>query len=249
MDILYLPVVLLGISDNRGWLQLRILAETGMTDDESSDKIAFEYAWGWFSLHAGQRMQAVNFFLIAITFLSGSYVSAVVGSRPGLAIGISALGAFSSFIFYRIERRVRGLIHAAEGALRPLEQNLASRTGIVGIRIVEKVENAPRGSWPYSKVFRALYAAVGCAFALGALYAGFAKLPSMPRNIDLPQISRLVPGIVLLLFAYSVTRLRTAQAVQHPNWLGTFQELARIFLAVLAALAGGLVLIHLSFWG
>jgi len=218
-----------------------------MTDGESSDKIAFEYAWGWFSLHAGQRMQAVNFFLIAITFLAGSYVSAVVGNRPGLAIGISALGAFSSFIFYRIERRVRGLIHAAEDALRPLEQSLASRTGVVGIRIVEKVEAAPRGSWPYSKVFRALYAAVGCAFALGAFYAGLAKLPSMPHNTDLPQIPRLMSGAVLLLFAYTAIRLRVSPAVQHPKWLGTLQELARIFSAVLAALAGGLILIRLSF--
>ncbi|MFZ0302739.1 MAG: hypothetical protein WAL75_08640, partial [Terracidiphilus sp.] len=71
-----------------------------MSNDESGDKIAFDYAWGWFSLHAGRWMQAVNFFLIAITFLAGSYVSAVVGNHPGLPIGISSLGALISIIFY-----------------------------------------------------------------------------------------------------------------------------------------------------
>jgi hypothetical protein len=220
-----------------------------MTDTESSDKIAFEYAWGWFSLHAGQRMQAVNFFLIAIAFLAASFVSAVVGSRPGLAVGISALGAFSSFIFYRIERRVRGLIHAAEGALRPLEQNLASKTGIDGIRIVDGVENAPKGAWPYSKVFRSLYAAVGCAFALGALYAEFGRLQSMPQNIDSLHVGRLMAGIVLLVFAYSAIMFKTTEAPQHPKWLGTLQELVRIGSAALAALLGGLILVHLGMWG
>lgn len=219
-----------------------------MTDSESSDKIAFEYAWGWFSLHAGQRMQAVNFFLIAITFLSGSYVSAVAGNRPGLAIGISLLGAFSSFIFYRIERRVRGLIHAAEDALRPLEQSMASRTGVESMRIVESVATIPKDSWPYSTVFRALYLAVGCAFISGAVYAGFAKLPSMPHDVNWSQITRLVSTAMLLLFAHGVLRARTDKVTQHDKWLEVLQKLAPIILAALAAAVGGMILIRTSFW-
>src|ERR1022692_186234 len=87
-------------------------------------KIAFDYAWGYFSLHAGQRMQSVNFFLLAVSFLAAAYVSAMVNRQPGLAAGISLVGASSSFFFYRIERRVRGLLHAAERALRPMEETM-----------------------------------------------------------------------------------------------------------------------------
>jgi hypothetical protein len=220
-----------------------------MTESDSTDKIAFDYAWGWFSLHAGQRMQAVNFFLIAIAFLAASFVSAVVGNRPGLAIGISALGAFSSFIFYRIERRVRGLIKAAEEALRPLEKSMATRTGIPQLQIVESVEIAPKGSWSYSRVFRALYLAVGCTFFLGSLYAGFAKHAFMPQNLNLPQVPHLVSGIGLLLFSYGMLRLRIADEAKHEKWLEIVQEVTRIGLASLAALAGGFILIRMSFLG
>lgn len=217
-----------------------------MADGSSSDKIAFDYAWGWFSLHAGQRMQAVNFFLIAIAFLAASYVSAVVGSRPGLAVGISLLGSFSSFIFYRIERRVRGLIHAAEKALRPLEKNIAAVTGIAEVQIVESVEVAPRGSWPYSKVFRSLYAAVGSMFALGALYAGVPKIAFMQQNMEISQTYRLLSGIGLLIFAYGMLRLRIAEAPKDRKWIEPVDQITRIGLSVLAALAGGFLLIRMS---
>jgi Flp pilus assembly protein TadB len=86
------------------------------TPDKSViDRMAFDYAWNYFSLHSGQRMQSLNFFLIAAAFLASSYVTAIVGGHPLIAAGLSLLGAFSSLV-YRIERRVRGLIHAAEGA-------------------------------------------------------------------------------------------------------------------------------------
>ena len=39
-----------------------------MPSTEQTDKIAFDYAWNWFALHAGQRMQSVNFFLVAASF-------------------------------------------------------------------------------------------------------------------------------------------------------------------------------------
>jgi hypothetical protein len=32
-----------------------------------------EHAWSWFSMHAQQRMQTLNFFLIAMAFLAAAY--------------------------------------------------------------------------------------------------------------------------------------------------------------------------------
>ncbi len=45
------------------------------SDAAISEKQAFDHAWNWFSLHAGQRMQSFNFFLIATAFLFAAYGS------------------------------------------------------------------------------------------------------------------------------------------------------------------------------
>ena len=51
-----------------------------------------DHAWEWFSLHARHRMQAVNFFLVAVAFLSAAYVSALRFTHPLVAAGVSVLG-------------------------------------------------------------------------------------------------------------------------------------------------------------
>jgi len=183
-------------------------ARGGIMDLSDSDKHAldqrvFEYPWRYFALHAGQRMQSVNFFLIATTFLVSAYVAAVSGGHAGLAAGVAVLGALSSFVFYRIERRVRGLIKAAEAALRPLERSMAEKAENPALQILDSVETAPAGAWSYSRVFRALYVMVGLAFVAGSLYATSIQLGVTPGTTGLftPAL-RLTAGTILLLFAY-----------------------------------------------
>jgi hypothetical protein len=219
-----------------------------MTDaDLNNQKIAFDYAWGWFSLHAGQRMKAVNYFLIATAFLAASYVSAIGGNRPSLAVVISALGAFFSFIFYRVERRVRGLIKAAEAALLPIEERMAASSGIEELRIVKQVERAPKGAWSYHEVFRALYAGVGSAFTMGVVYASSARLTVMTQNVNLSCLPRLLSGAGLLLFSYAILRLGILHNPKDRE-VGTdaAQKVVQIVLAISAAVAAGVILIHLS---
>jgi hypothetical protein len=113
-------------------------------------KMAFDYAWAYFALHSGQRLQSVNFFIIAAAFLATAYVTAAVGGRPGLCIVLAVVGAFSSLIFYRIERRIRELIHAAEAALHPLEKLMANENENPSLLILECVEPVTPGAWHYS---------------------------------------------------------------------------------------------------
>lgn len=158
------------------------------SDKFSIDKMAFDYAWGYFTVHAGQRMQSVNFFLLAAAFLVGAYVNAMANGHPGLAVGISLLGGFASLIFFRIERRVRELIHAAEAALRPIEEAMARRTEIPALRILHSVAAVTPGAWHYSKVFKMLYLAVGIGFVLAAIYAACVLLGRLPQVITvLPE--------------------------------------------------------------
>ena len=42
---------------------------TTPSDPDEIAKQAREHAWNWFALHATQRMQAFNFFVVATAFL------------------------------------------------------------------------------------------------------------------------------------------------------------------------------------
>jgi hypothetical protein len=208
------------------------------SDRNALDQRVFEYPWRYFSLHAGQRMQSVNFFLIATTFLVSAYVAAVSGGHAGLAAGVAVLGAMSSFIFYRIERRVRGLIKAAEAALRPLEQSLAEVAANPALRILDSVETAPAGAWSYSRVFRALYAMVGLGFIAGSVYAISIQLGITPQTTSFfPLVLQLTAGTILLLFALETPPRQDATSVitRATAW-------ARVILGFAAGLAGILIL-------
>jgi hypothetical protein len=47
-------------------------------------KQAREHAWNWFALHATQRMQAFNFFVVATAFLIAAYAS-LLDKEPAAA--------------------------------------------------------------------------------------------------------------------------------------------------------------------
>jgi hypothetical protein len=136
----------------------RYLVETGL-----------RHAWDWFTLHATQRLQAVNFFLLAMAFLSTAYVSAL--RFPQVAAGVSLLGALFAVLFFRFEMRIQELIKAAENALQPAQQELAEVTHIPALRICQAVEVGKRPFTKYSVVIRSLYLSTAVAFLLGFVYA------------------------------------------------------------------------------
>jgi len=128
-----------------------------------------DHAWQWFTLHATQRMQAVNFFLVATAFLSTAYVAAL--RFPAVATGVSALGILFSLVFYRFEIRIQELVKAGEKALYPAQQKLADLTGMPEFKICETVETAGRPFTKYSTVIRALYGSTAIGFLLAFTYA------------------------------------------------------------------------------
>jgi hypothetical protein len=60
-----------------------------MMDTDATGKVALDHAWNWFNLHAGQRMQTFNFFLIATAFLIAAY-RAGPGNLHRTISGVSA---------------------------------------------------------------------------------------------------------------------------------------------------------------
>lgn len=71
------------------------------------------YAWSWFALHAGQRLQLVNFWLVAVAFLASAYVQARSSHLFVIALGVSITGAVASLAFARLDGRTRQLVQVA----------------------------------------------------------------------------------------------------------------------------------------
>ena len=88
-----------------------------MTPDEWKE--AHTYAWGYFALHADQRMRLFNFFLILSSLILGAF-SAV----KGMAVGSKSIAllplllVLTAFIFWRLDERTRRLVKNGENALR-----------------------------------------------------------------------------------------------------------------------------------
>lgn len=166
----------------------------------SSNKLnrtAFDYAWGYFTVHATQRMQAINFYLIAVTFIVTAHVIALTEEYYLVSAIISLVGAMVTFIFSRIECRVRELIHAAEKALIPIEIELSKSTANDALLILKRVERPNDDFWSYHRVFKTLYRIFGIGFILGFLYALYSHFVNIYHFLG---VVILIVGAVFILF-------------------------------------------------
>jgi hypothetical protein len=139
-------------------------------DQGDIEKQAREHAWNWFALHAGQRMQTFNFFLVATAFLIAGYASLLEKHRGG-AFGVSLLGAWLAFWFNRLDARSRQLVKASERALTALEAQLSAASGMADLNIVAAVERPEPGASSYRRVIKVIQWTLFATFLAGAAYA------------------------------------------------------------------------------
>jgi hypothetical protein len=133
--------------------------------------IAVNHAWSWFEVHAVQRQNFVNFFLIAIAFLSAAYVGALTGKLHNLAAADCLVGLAISLAFFLIDLRNRELIRAGEQPLKELQDRLADLMNIESLRILESIERPQRGFTSLGKVVRAVHLIAMAAFVVAGIYA------------------------------------------------------------------------------
>lgn len=195
-----------------------------------------DHAWEWFTLHATQRMQAVNFFLVATAFLSTAFVAAL--RFPVVAVGVSALGALFSLVFYRFEIRIQELLKAGEKALYPAQQKLADLTGVQEFRICEAVESARRPFTKYSSVIRTLYGSTAVGFLLGLIYA----IGRISREDD-PLVPIIVYRVFVLLAGVVVLYLGQNLLARDRASLSWLQSAITIVIAIAMVTAGIFVLV------
>ncbi len=87
-----------------------------------------EYAWSYFQLHAGQRMTTFNFFIVIAALLTTALAS-TFGKEFEYHIAGVILGfgiTIMSFVFWKLDQRVRFLIKNAERSLKEIESVLLS---------------------------------------------------------------------------------------------------------------------------
>lgn len=131
-----------------------------------------DHAWKWFALHAAQRMQTFNFFLIATAFLVAAYAS-LLEKNSKVAVIIALVGAWIAFWFTRLDNRTRQLIQAAENPIRIFETRLAQETNIPELNILAVVERPIAHASRYRTVIVIIEWTVVVIFVGGAIYAGY----------------------------------------------------------------------------
>lgn len=146
-------------------------------EDDELNKQAREHAWNWFSLHASQRMQCVNYFLVAAAFSAAAYAS-LLEKHPGPGAFVALAGAWVGFWFHRLDLRTRQLVRAGESVLKVVQERLARRTDIESIRIIERVEDPTCGASSYTLVIGFVQWTAILGFAAAALYAAWLALCS-----------------------------------------------------------------------
>jgi len=114
-----------------------------MTAPERDDlKLASDYAWNWFSLHAGQRMQVVNFFILASSFITTAYVAAIQKCLFLVAGFIAVGGAVIALSVFALERRTHDLVDVGRTALKELEESIAGRSQVELAKLVSETPDA-----------------------------------------------------------------------------------------------------------
>jgi hypothetical protein len=135
-----------------------------------------EYAWQYFSLHAQQRMSLFNFFVVfsslAVTGLSATFQEKTRSHTIGIGFGILLMVV--SFIFWRLEERVRFLIKHAENALKWIENKCPldnQQDEPHELCLFTREESRTEGKQPYtySRCFRLAFLVFGLVGLVGAV--------------------------------------------------------------------------------
>ena len=150
--------------DGSQYVQQPVVPPVGLTGTE--------YAWKWFELHAAQRMQLVNFWLVSTAFIVGAFVNAAVRDRFLAAAGVGCVGSAVAVGFLLLDRRTRQLIKVAEEALKVYEDRMAKAEQIREVRLVQ-ISASDRGGLlsSYRSVIWGLQVTTAVAFVIAAVAA------------------------------------------------------------------------------
>jgi hypothetical protein len=140
-------------------------------DDAAFLTTALNHAQAWFQFHATQRLNFMNYFVVALAFLSAAYVGALTREVHGVAAGVCLVGIAVSTAFFLLDLRNRELTRAGERPLRELQGRLATALDVDSLRIIEAIDQ-PRRRWmSEGNIIRSMHVLTIFAFILAGWYA------------------------------------------------------------------------------
>ena len=143
---------------------------SGSETDDDHFAAAVDHAWNWFALHSGQRMQFVNFLIVALSLTMAAYATAMSQDKKVVAGAIAVGGLVLSGLFQRLDVRTRELVQACEPAMKEIEARLSRQSGI-SVDFVRAVEKPAKRLTTYRVSLRILTITFMTAFLIGAVYA------------------------------------------------------------------------------
>jgi hypothetical protein len=159
-----------------------------LPDSAETAKQAREHAWNWFALHAAQRMQAFNFFVVATAFLIAAYAS-LLEKHPGAALVLAITGAWLVFWFNRLEARSRQLVEAGERALAVSQTHLAILADNPRLKMLDAVERPASPGASYQSVISVIQWTIFTLFIFGAAYAACLTIRQPAVSIPIPPVA------------------------------------------------------------
>lgn len=131
------------------------------------------YAWNYFQIHATQRMTTFNFFVILAGLLTAGLAKTLTAEGDmhiiSLLLGVGLI--VISFAFWRLDNRVRGLIHLAESKLIDIEKKLQEEDiGWTAVIFMEEHAERINNKGTYTSCYFIIYltfAVLGCFGIVG----------------------------------------------------------------------------------
>lgn len=135
---------------------------------ELSESDFLKVLWDYFALHANQRIQILNFYIVLETFFITGLLTLfqLDGNLTVFRLILSASIIFFSVVFYALDKRTKEMIKFSEDALKTIEQKYSSEYSseiMIFNKEQEKTLFERRWSWfakkflSYSKLFKLIY--------------------------------------------------------------------------------------------
>ena len=170
------------------------MTEIDPTKGTAAEADVLGHAWSWFVVHSAQRMQGINYFLVAIALVVAGYGASFAGKNYIVALAIGVLGLGVTYTFWMLDRRTRQLIKASEEPLRFVEAEIARRSGVDSINILDNVEKPDPGHLTYTKALEVLMFLVA-VLMLVAIVASIAYI-DWPATADIRTTPTPTPSSI-----------------------------------------------------
>lgn len=142
------------------------------SEDSAKRSDALAHAWNWFDLHAKQRMQTVNFYIVLMAATLAGSGAAIKDQEYVFGGLLGSVLILVSGLSIAMDRRARVLVRIGEAALRREQKLLAEASGNRALELVAAADSSSAGTMTYGRIFHVLFVASAVVGAAIVIYCG-----------------------------------------------------------------------------